>query len=213
MDYDIAIKLGVLCVGMVAAAKGLFDLSIGMKGKLRDEYKFAKYFLADVETFGKMHPYLKEKGYQAIAGDERVTAKEVEYLLSLINPEQAIKDYVMGRDYLEHLSVLEDFQIVFKEKYKTKWSRMWRMFLYFGCYMICVLGATAPWIFSSLLHLNMNQFIFYFLLSAVIFGPYAWWFFRSGQKIANASRLVRRQYHRSERFLVVPSSNNKSKEF
>jgi len=200
MDYDMAIKIGLLCLGMVTAAKGLFDLSIGRKSKLRDEYKFAKDFLTDVDNFGEMHPYLKEKGYQAIAGDEKVTATEMEYLLSLRNPEQAIKDYVIGRDYLEHLSVLEDLQIRFKKKYETKWSRMWRMCFYFACYILGVLGAAAPWILSSYLHLNLNQSIFAFSVSAVVFCPYAWLFLRSGQKIGNASRLVRRQFHRSGRF-------------
>lgn len=206
MDYDIAIKLGLLLVGMVAAAKGLFDLSIGKKSKLREEYKFAKDFLKDVDTLSKMHPYLKDKGYQAIAGDEEITAEEVEYLLSLRNPEQAVKDYVMGKIYLEHLSVLEDLQVSFKKKYKTKWSRLWRMCFYFACYITCVLAATAPWIFSSFLHLNLNQLIFTFLVTAVIFGPYAWLSFRSAQKISKASRLVRRQFKRSERFLVFPSN-------
>ena len=202
MDYDIAIKLGLLCVGMVAAAKGLFDLSVGRKGKLREEYKFAKDFLSDIDCLKKMHPYLKEKGYQAIAGDETVTAKEVEYLLSLTEPEQAIKDFVMGRNYLQHISVLDDLQIIFKEKYKTKWSRTWRMYFYFTCYMVCVLGATAPWIFSSLLHFSLNQSFLAFSVSAVIFGPYAWLSLRAGQKIANASRLVRRQFRRSDRDLA-----------
>lgn len=197
MDYDVAIKIGLLCVGIVGAAKGLFDLSIGRKSKLREEYNFAKKFLDDIDDNVEIHPYLREKGYQAIAGDTKISAKEMEYLLSLTSPNEAVKDYVAGRNYLEHLSVSKEYQIRFKKKYEARWSRKWRMYGYLVAYILCVFFGTAPLIFASLLHLQLNDSILLFSVSAVVFGPYAWSFLSSGQQIGKASRLVSRQYKRS----------------
>lgn len=60
-------------------------------------------FLQEVNSNKQLHPFLREKGYQAIAGDKQIGANEIEYLLSLKGPERALRDYVLGRPYLEHL--------------------------------------------------------------------------------------------------------------
>ncbi|MFL9898833.1 hypothetical protein PQR71_11815 [Paraburkholderia fungorum] len=95
---------------------------------MRDEYKFAKDYLEDQSKNPKMHPFLRELGCRAIAGDERLTAEEVEYLLSLTNPDRALKDYVMGRPYLAHLPTGGNLKVNFREKFRKAFPRKWRQF-------------------------------------------------------------------------------------
>lgn len=206
VDYDLVFKLAMVCIGLVGAAKGLYDLSIGRKSKLRDEYKFAREFLAEVDRELDMHPYLKEKGYQAIAGDSKISGSEVEYLLSLTGPERALRDFVMGREYLEHLPDSGNLQIKFKKKYKNKWSRRWRMYTYLTFYIVFFFAGFAPLVFSSYLHLSGQNLLAAFAASVLVFVPYGWLFLRSAARIYRAQMLVDHQDRHTQRIVLAASS-------
>jgi hypothetical protein len=209
MDYDLIIKIATVCIGLVGATKGLYDLSIGRRSKLREEYKFAKEFF-DFSNINKdIHPYLREKGYQAIAGDATMSGKEVEYLLSLNRPDQALKDYVMGRKYLEHLPSHGNLQIRFKEKYKSRWSRRWRMYSYLILYFTFAFAGFAPLIFSSYFHMDLRNAMTAFAISVVAFGPYALWFIRSAAKIYRSQKLVDNQGQHTQRIILSVGSVDK----
>jgi hypothetical protein len=85
---EIIFKVATFLFGAVGATKIYYELTNKGKGQLRDEYRFSKEFLQEVADNPAMHPFLKEKGYQALAGDHRLSAAEVEYLLSLQKPDQ-----------------------------------------------------------------------------------------------------------------------------
>jgi hypothetical protein len=70
-----------------------------------------------------MHPFLSEIGYQALAEDSEVRAEEVKYLLSLKDPDIALKQYCRGKKYLEHLPCRGDLNLNFKGKYQSYWFR------------------------------------------------------------------------------------------
>src|SRR5690606_19252263 len=140
----------------------------------REEYKFAKEFLDEVSAKEKLHPFLREKGYQAIAGDNQIAADEIEYLLSLKGSERALRDYVLGRPYLEHLPDAGDLQIAFKKKYTSKWSRHLSKFFYLGVYIALAFLAVSPLLFSRFLFKNSAQPFIAFIIFAFVFGPYAW---------------------------------------
>ena len=122
MELDILLKSGTLLLGVIGAGKLLYDLWIIKHSRMRDEYTFAKTFFHEVSTNPTSHPFLREKGYQAIAGDRQLSADTIEYLLSLENPDRALRDYVLGRPYLEHLPQSGNLQIEFRKRYKNKWS-------------------------------------------------------------------------------------------
>jgi hypothetical protein len=147
VDYELLIKIGTLGIGAIGAAKLFNDLSVSKISHMREEYKFAKDFLSDINSGTISHPFLLDKGYQAIAGDKFVQAEEVVYLLSLQNPELAIRDYTFGRRYLEHLPRNGNLEIEFKKKYKGKWPRFWRKYLYLGLYLGLFFLAFTPLIY------------------------------------------------------------------
>ena len=86
MELDILLKSGTLLLGVIGAGKLLYDLWIIKHSRMRDEYTFAKTFFHEVSTNPTSHPFLREKGYEAIAGDRQLSADTIEYLLSLENP-------------------------------------------------------------------------------------------------------------------------------
>jgi len=201
-DYDLLVKLAMACIGLVGAAKGIYEWSIGRRSKLREEYKFAKDFIDAVNGPVAMHPYLKEKGYQAIAGDTTISGAEVEYLLSLTRPQRALSDYVMGREYLEHLPDSGNLQLKFKKKYERKWSRQWRTWTYSALYFVFSFTAFSPLIFSSYLHLSAQQTFTAFAIGFFTLVPYGLLFLRSSAKISRAENLVANQNRHTQRILI-----------
>ena len=81
VDIEQILKIGAFFLSAVATWKVIIELLRGRQGRLREEYIFAKAFFEHVQSEPNLHPFLKEKGYQAIAGDPTLTAAEIEYLL------------------------------------------------------------------------------------------------------------------------------------
>ena len=206
MDYDLLIKTVTVLIGAIGAGKLIYDLSIGKRSRMREEYKFAKEFLEEVSSNKQLHPFLREKGYQAIAGDIQVSADEIEYLLSLKGPDRALGDYVLGRPYLEHLPNVGNLQIAFRRKYQGAWSRQWRKFLYLGMYVALVFLAFAPLLFSRLLFKGSAQMFIAFVVCVSAFGPYAWFALKAATRISRAEKLVENQHKHTQR-IVLSSSN------
>lgn len=203
MDYDLIGKVVTGLAGIVGVAKIFYEFSIGRRSREREEYKFARDFLEDVRSKLDMHPFLKDKGYRAIAGDSLINADEVEYLLSLTRPERALRDYVLGRAYLEHFPHSGNLQIKFKKKYASAWSRKWRMGLYLGLYVTCAGAAVSPWLLASFFGTSGSQMLSASAVTLPVFGFYAWLALRAGARIYRAQMLVDHQ-HRHTQKIVVP---------
>ncbi|WP_339492580.1 hypothetical protein [Pseudomonas sp. EA_15y_Pfl2_R67] len=59
----------IMAIGaMIGVAKIIYELSSSSKLKLREEYKFAKEFLADLDEETPPHHLAVERGYYALAG-------------------------------------------------------------------------------------------------------------------------------------------------
>jgi len=202
MDYDILLKIGTLIVGVIGAAKLIYDSLIGKKNRMREEYKFAKEFMGQLQDSPPMHPYLREKGYQAIAGDNQITANEIEYLLSLERPERALRDFVLGRSYLEHLPNSGSLEINFSNKYEKTLPRALRKYFYLACYFILAFLAFSPFVFSKWLFVSPSQMFSALALTVTVLGPYAWFSLRASTKIYRAEKLVRHQNKHTQRFII-----------
>lgn len=193
MDYDLLIKTVTVAIGIVSAARLIYDLAIGKGGRMREEYKFAKDFLDEVRANENLHPYLREKGYQAIAGDQRIRANEIEYLLSLKESDRALKDYVLAREYLEHLPEAGNLQISFKKKYIAAWPRQWRKTFYVIAYALLAFLVSSPLLLSRFLFKNPGQMFIALIIFGSVFGPYAWMALKEGTRIFRAEKLVKNQ--------------------
>lgn len=205
MDVDLVLRVVTVTIALAGAAKILYELYTGNRIRMREEYKFAREFFGDLEKHapGSFHPYLREKGYQAIAGDSRLSGDEIEYLLSLTRPERALRDYVLGRHYLQHVPQSGNLQMKFKKKYEAKWSRQWRIGLYGLFYFVFAFAAFTPWVFSGVLELSFQRALAAFGLCLVLFGPYAVMSLRAAARIHRAQMLVAHQDRHTQK-IVLP---------
>lgn len=208
MDHDLIFKIGTLLAGLIGTGKVLYELLIGGHTRLRDDYRFAKEFLKSVDEDPQMHPFLKEKGYQAIAGDRHISASEVEYLLSLQCPSQALRDYALGRTYLEHLQSVGNLQLKFRIKYQRPWSRLWRKLLYLFFYVISVSLAVAPFLFNNLFLIPSQTFTGLMICSFTVFAPAAWFSLVAAARVYRAEKLVENQSKHTQRVVVSLSNHS-----
>ncbi len=96
---DLIYKFGMFIPLAIVVWMKYSEFRLARHGRLREEYRFAREFLTDLMSPAGMHPFVRRKGYQAIAGDTRLSAAEIEYLLNLDDGARALKDYVLGRKY------------------------------------------------------------------------------------------------------------------
>lgn len=202
MEYEFVWKGATLLFGVITAGKILYDLSSGKRGRMRDEFNFAKAFLDLVRSDPKLHPYLREKGYAAIAGDANLSADEIEYLLTLLKPERALRHFVLGRPYLDHLPNSGDLQIDFKPKYRTMWSRKWRFYLYLWLYLILAFVSFSPLVFAGPLGLTTSGSLSFTLVTIGTCLPSALLAMKSAIRIDRAEKLVENQHKHTQRVLL-----------
>lgn len=202
MNSDLVIKISTLSLGAIATMKVAHEWLYGRHGRLRDEYKFAKDFLTDLKDDPDLHPFLKQKGYQAIAGDTTLSASEIEYLLELHDSGRALKDYVFGRPYLQHFTTAADQKVAFKSQYKSKWSRIWRKLLYFVLYVAFFMGAFSPVFIPSIETAPVMEKVLYLAFTILLFVPAALLSLRAGVRIARAEVLVKNQQKHAQPIVV-----------
>ena len=193
MDIDLTIKLGSLTLGAIATMKIVYEWLYGRYGRLREEYKFARDFFKDLKDDPDLHPFLKQKGYQAIAGDTKLSASEIEYLLELHDSARALKDYVLGRPYLRHFTTAANQRVAFEPRYETAWSRNWRSLMYFLLYMTFFVGAFSPMFIPSVEAASLLDKTLYFAFTLLLFLPAAFLALRAVTRIARAEVLVKNQ--------------------
>lgn len=135
-----------------------------------------------------MHPFLRQKGYQALAGDNRLTAQVVEYLLTLPESALALRRYVMGLPYLQHTATVVGSQVSFKRQYASHAARFSRKVAYFVAYLLLYALGAAP-LFSPRLfgHTPSPSLLF---TTALFCWPLAALSLWSGIRITAAESLV-----------------------
>ena len=195
----IAKFIGAL-VAIFGIWKVLYEFKTGRKAHLRAEYEFSKKFLNEVAT-QDIHPYPLEKGYQAIAGTNTVKSNEVEYILSLENPVQCLRDFVLSKELLEEIDTKGNLKLRFKSKYKNKWSRRWRKAMYLTFYFIFALIALSPLLLNGFLTTNLN-IVVQLLFSIPFGGLYAWAALNAYSKIQRCEHLLKNQNRHTQRVIT-----------
>jgi len=209
MEVEILIKLVVATVGIVSAGKIIYEFISGSKSKLREEYKFAKEFINDLNK-SNIHPFVIEKGYQAIAGTTTVNSEEIAYILSLENPVKCLKDYVLSKKYLDHLETNGNLKISFSKKYKSKYSRNWRKLFYLGTYFVSAFIALSPLILTRIYEFNLNQFMLLSVFLMPVFSLLAFDSLRSFTKIYRSEKLEENQKSHTQHIIISDVKNIKN---
>jgi hypothetical protein len=203
MDRDLIYKVATLIVGAIGTWKLIVEFLRGRHGQLREEYKFAREFLNDIRNTPSMHPFLKQKGYQAIAGDTRLGAAEIEYLLTLQEAPQALRDFVIGRQYLQYLATATGPQIVFKEKFQSWWSRTWRKAWYLMLYVVCFLLGFSPILLTTFRGAQPAQALIAFFFTSALFFPAGFFALHSGVRITRAEALTKGQCKNAQAIVLA----------
>ncbi len=199
MDIGYIIKL-ILALGtMIGAAKVVYELSLGGKLRLREEYRFAKEFLNDLEATPKLHHLAEERGYYALAGTSSMKVSEIKYLVSLTDADRRLKDYVLARKYV----VLNDEtnKIDFRKKYRSAWSRTWRKAIHIITYMIGSFLSFSPLLIIQPFGLPPKYMLLVFI-TLPCFGLFAVDFMRSFVKISRGEALVKEQQEHAPKIYI-----------
>lgn len=202
MNTDLVIKIATLLLGAIATMKVVYEWLYGKHDRLREEYKFARDFLKDLKDDPDLHPFLKQKGYQAIAGDITLSANEIEYLLELQNSGRALKDYVVGRPYLRHFTTATNQKVAFESRYQSGWSRNWRKAMYFILYMTLFMCAFSPILLTDVKASSLADKTLYLAFTLLLFAPAAILALRAGVRIARAEALVKNQQKHAQPIVV-----------
>jgi hypothetical protein len=194
---EMLIKVAPFVIGLigvhVAAWRFMVEMHRGRQGNLRDEYKFFKDFLSDLKAHPDMHPFLMEKGYQAVSGGAEVSGAEMEYILQLHSAVEALRKFVSGRRYLDFYTTSTDQKIKFKRKYLNTWTRFWRKWLYAGVYFICASIAVSPLLLPGLKLMSSEDALVSLILTLPVFFPIAIMALRAAVRINNAESLIKSQ--------------------
>jgi hypothetical protein len=194
---EMIIKMAPFVIGLigvlVAVWRFMVEMPRGRQGNLRDEYKFFKDFLSDLKAHPDMHPFLMEKGYQAVSGGAEVSGAEMEYILQLHGSVEALRKFVSGRRYLDFYTTRTDQKIKFKRKYLNNWTRFWRKWSYAGVYFTCSSIAVSPLLLPGLKLMSPENTLVSLILTLPVFFPIAIMALRAAVRINNAESLIKSQ--------------------
>lgn len=194
---EMLIKISPFIVGLigvlVAVWRFMVEMPRGRQGNLRDEYKFFREFLSDLKAHPDMHPFLIEKGYQAVSGGAEVSGAEMEYILQLHSSVEALRKFVSGRRYLDFYTTVTDQKIKFKQKYSKNWTRRWRKWSYAAVYFICSSIAVSPLLLPGLKLMSPERTLAALILTLPLFFPIAIMALKAAVRINNAESLIKNQ--------------------
>lgn len=206
MDVETIVKLVGAIVAILGIWKILYEFKTGRKAHLRAEYEFAKKFLSEIDS-QNIHPFPLEKGYQAIAGTNTVKASEVEYILTLEDPVQCLKDYVLSKQLMDKMDTTGDLKLSFRKKYSKRWSRRWRKVMYISFYFAFAIIAFCPLLIQSHFNTSLSNMAIQLIFSIPLGGLYAWGALNAYSKIIRGEHLIENQSKHTQRVIVATSNS------
>lgn len=190
MEIGTIVKIIMAIGAMIGVAKIFYELSSSSKLRLREEYKFAKEFLADLDEEVPPHHLAVERGYYALAGTSSIHVSDIRYLISLSNPNKSLSDYALSRRYVELNK--KAHRIEFRSKYQNRFSRVWRKLYYLIIYTLASLLAMSPLLLTAPFNLG-PKFMLLALVTVPSCGFFAFDALRSYMRIVRGEALVKEQ--------------------
>lgn len=203
MEIETVLRVIGSGVALFGIWRFFYQIKSWKKSCFRDEYKFSKEFLDDVNNKEiNLHPYSVEKGYQAIAGKDTVKAQEVEYILSLKDPLQCLDDYILSRQLMEKIDTKGDLKVRFKKRYSFKPYRTWLKVMYMFFYLFFILLALSPFLAQEHFGIPASK-MFTYLAFTLPFGSfYAWGAQNAFSKMRRGEHLVYNQNQHTQRVIL-----------
>ncbi|MBL0568643.1 hypothetical protein JD505_05020 [Aeromonas hydrophila] len=147
---DILKVIGALA-SLFAIYKVVVDVVLARSSRRRDEYKFTKEYISDLQG-GSEHLYVLEKGFFALTG-KIYPISEINVLLSQKSPSVSLSLRSDSGSFVQFDD--ESQKYIWKGKYKNKYIRKYAGKLFFFLYLITASLAIGPiylkgiYIFSS----------------------------------------------------------------
>ena len=194
MEIEVIAKLSAIAFGSVTAGVSVVALLKGRKSQLREEYKFAKEFIADLRGVASDYEFLRQRGSHALTGDASLEFRTLEYLWQLPNPSQAIHDYSLGFKYLEHRrTTSHDDPLQFAAPYDQAWRRRGLKLLFLFLYLITYTLACSPLLLHVLDLWGVGSPLVALIITCFIFLPFAFLSLKAGVRIQRAEHLIAAQ--------------------
>lgn len=195
MDIEVIGKIAAIAFGAITAGVAIVTQLKGRKSQLREEYKFAKEFIADLSGVASDSEFLRQRGSHALTGDASLEFRTLEYLWQLENPSQAIHDYSLGFKYLEHRRTTSaNPPIQFIRPYHELWRRhtlkAWYLLLYVATYSL----ACSPILLHVLDLWGKSSPFPALLVTCAIFLPFAFMSLKARVRIQRAEHLIAGQH-------------------
>lgn len=191
MDFEALMKTIPVVATVVTLGIGFWNAGQGRKKSIADEYAARYRFYSDLKD-PSMLADLKELGYQMIAGDRNLTAREVQYLLDVDPTGKALRDYIEGRTLLQCSEPSNGLEITFKKNYTKRRTRAWWQFFYFLGYLTTSVSTFLPLtlpsagVFSAM-GLDPAGAV---ILGCVTFLPISYLALRESRRISRAEKLI-----------------------
>jgi hypothetical protein len=179
--------IGAAVAGSFGTWKVVDELLRRGKTSLREDYRFAREFFASGDS---LHPVVTEMGYQAIAGDGRVTSEEVSYLLTLQRPREALRNFIAARHLLQFFSTAPIEKISFKPLWAAPSRRRALRFSYAAAYFSTYSLGFCPLPLVSLELLSVSTGLSLFVVTAAVFFPLALISLKAARKLKMAESLI-----------------------
>jgi hypothetical protein len=200
MENETIFKIIGAIVAVIGAGKVINDITIADKSRLREDYKFAKEFLEEIDSNPNLHPLVVERGYHAIAGTKSLGSGEISYLLSLKNPGQCLYDYKLARKYLQTINTDDgNLRIEFAKKHDRPQCRKVKKGFYLCIYLFFALIAFSPLFLPS-------KYVLTIFITLPGFGYYAYLSLTSYIKIYRGEQLIDNQKSHTQR-IFLPTKN------
>jgi len=156
----------------------------------KEDYRFAKEFLGDLESRKDMPSYLREMGYRALVRGAKVAPELIDCAIKVKNYPDALVDCSKGYPYLEVRRAGAEAHLSFKPGFEEESSRKrFRVFCFAG-YAISYVVATSPAIVNGLFSPGNPQYMWLLILTLPSFLPLSFWSLRKGARMQAAERLV-----------------------
>ncbi|MCW7540669.1 hypothetical protein OOT46_22885 [Aquabacterium sp. A7-Y] len=204
MDFDLVVKAIPAFFGVIGGLKALHEWVLTPRSRLREDYKFTKEVLQDLQQNTTLHPHARDKAYIALAGDATIEPHVVEYLVTL-EDVHALQRYKTGRPYLTDQGTENGIEIVFKEKYRNPRALKIRRVIYGTLYAFSGLVSLSPLfvgpfadaLFNVKLFKDSSQMWAALGITMLYGGPLAILSLRSLTRIYRAEALVKNQRRRT----------------
>jgi hypothetical protein len=145
------LSVSVTVIAWIGLPKLYLDTLFASRNRAREDYKFAKEYLNDLHGEKPLHPYLRQKACQVLTGARDVRARDIEYVISLVDPDIALQLYVRGKNYLELEQDVIGPRMTFKEPYRAKSARTRIKAVHFVLYAIPIFSVNlAPRLLDTL---------------------------------------------------------------